>query len=134
MKLQGEYTYIPNPELERLYTQGWYIGTINRAMWGENSIRVFTPLRGVTTRLNVDGINVIVRNGEVVEQVTGTDMPIPPDGYIIHLGGTEVRFKDRLKWAQSSITVTFMMCVTVHIPTCGRRALFGELLVLVHAS
>jgi len=97
MKLQGEYTYIPNPELERLYTQGWYIGTINRAMWGENSIRVFTPLRGVTTRLNVDGINVIVRNGEVVEQVTGTDMPIPPDGYIIHLGGTEVRFKDRFE-------------------------------------
>ncbi len=97
MKLQGEYTYIPNPELERLYTQGWYIGTINRTMWGENSIRVFTPLRGATTGLNVDGINVIVRNGEVVEQVTGTNVPIPPDGYVIHLGGTEVRFKDRFE-------------------------------------
>jgi len=66
-------------------------------MWGENSIRVFTPLRGATTGLNVDGINVIVRNGEVVEQVTGTNVPIPPDGYVIHLGGTEVRFKDRFE-------------------------------------
>lgn len=95
MSLHGEYTYIPNPELERLYTQGWYIGTINRALWGVNSIRVFTPLRGATTRLGVDGINVVVQNGVVTQQLTGTNVPIPPDGYIIHLGGTEVKYQDR---------------------------------------
>jgi len=78
-------------------------------------------------------INVIVRNGEVVEQVTGTNVPIPPDGYVIHLGELKYASRTASKWARDFHTVTFMMYATAQILRCGRKVLFGELSVLARA-
>jgi len=60
MRLSGNYIEVNNPEYAWL--RGYYIGTINRSMayWNNNSINLYTPKRGATTRADVSGSNVIV--------------------------------------------------------------------------
>jgi len=95
MRLSGNYIEVNNPEYAWL--RGYYIGTINRSMayWDNNSINLYTPKRGATTRADVSGSNVIVVDNEIVDIVEGSNVAIPKNGYVIWIGGTEKKYLDR---------------------------------------
>lgn len=95
MRLSGNYIEVNNPEYAWL--RGYYIGTINRSMayWNNNSINLYTPKRGSTTRAGVSGSNVIVVDNEIVDIVEGSNVAIPKNGYVIWIGGTEKKYLDR---------------------------------------
>jgi len=95
MRLSGNYIEVNNPEYAWL--RGYYIGTINRSMayWNNNSINLYTPKRGATTRAGVSGSNVIVVDNEIVDIVEGSNVAIPKNGYVIWIGGTEKKYLDR---------------------------------------
>lgn len=58
-----------------------------RPDFGENWVVVYTPEHGRSTGIT-GGTSVLVRNGKVT-QITSDTVPIPADGYLIHLNGTE---------------------------------------------
>jgi len=95
MMLSGNYIEVNNPEYAWL--RGYYIGTINRSMayWNNNSINLYTPKRGATTRADVSGSNVIVVDNEIVDIIEGSNVTIPKNGYVIWIGGTEKKYLDR---------------------------------------
>jgi len=95
MMLSGKYLQVQNPEYAWLHS--WYVGTINRSMayWNNNSINLYTPKRGATTRADVSGSNVIVVDNEIVDIVEGSNVVIPKNGYVIWIGGTEKKYLDR---------------------------------------
>jgi len=95
MMLYGNYLQVNNPEYAWMHS--WYIGTINRSMayWNNNSINVYTPKRGQTTRAGASGTNIIVENNEIVAIVEGSNVAIPKNGYVVWIGGSEKRYLDR---------------------------------------
>jgi len=96
MQIQGDFEQVNDPKNAWLYQQGWYVGTINRSpqYWSNNSINLYTPYRGQTTRDYSGGINVVVKDGIIVSKITGNNVTIPQNGFIIHLGGTETRYNN----------------------------------------
>jgi|GEM_PF-3578782 len=80
------------------WPNGWYAYGVNHVGtdFGPNWVSIMTPARGGSTGMD-SGLNVVVRNGRVVEQRQGA-VPIPSDGYLINLGGVEEsNFRETLK-------------------------------------
>jgi hypothetical protein len=68
-------------------TSPWYAYWINRTPMSADNIAIFTPARGVRTRVS-DGMSVVVENNVVTRVVPG-DTTIPTRGYVIHFRGNE---------------------------------------------
>lgn len=71
------------------WPNGWYAYAVNHsgAEYGANWVTVMTPERGPSMGYD-GGTSVVVRGGKVAEVRPGA-VSIPPDGYVVSLGGAE---------------------------------------------
>lgn len=80
------------------WPNNWYAYAINHSgtEFGPNWVTIMTPARG--TAMGFDGgLSVVVRGGKVVDSRPGA-VSIPPDGYVISLGGVEAsQFQNTFK-------------------------------------
>lgn len=77
----------PTPETNR-------IGAFYPGLRGANQLIIYTPKFGERTGTNEFGKEVIVRNG-IITDITGSNSPIPQDGFVISGHGRAKKWIDR---------------------------------------
>lgn len=75
------------------WPDNWYAYGFNRSP-SETGVFIYTRERGSSLGFNA-GISVVVKNGRVVNKVSGQDVSIPNNGFVINFTGGEKKLAER---------------------------------------